>query len=123
LGQSARIVTRIGLYYVALVSISGLLWAAGDRELFEKARSFERAGDWVAAETAYRSYIKDNPAIPEALGNLGVVLGHQAKYDQAIEVYRQALHVQPDLYAIHLNLGLAYYKIGHRELAIPEFQA
>jgi len=105
-----------------LAVAAGLLAATDDRALFEKARALEQTGDLAGAEAAYRALLKLNPGSAEALGNLGVVLAGQAKYDAAVEVYRRALRLRPALAALHLNLGLAYYKAEKREPAIEQFR-
>ena len=105
-----------------LAVAAGLLAAGDDRVLFEKARALEQAGDLTGAETAYRALLKQNPGSAEALGNLGVVLARQARYDDAAEAYRRALRLRPALAPLHLNLGLAYYKAEKRGPAIEQFR-
>ena len=82
----------------------------------------EQAGEWAGAEAVYRALLRQNPGSVEALGNLGVVLARQAKYQAAAEAYRRALRLRPSLTPLHLNLGLAYYKAEKRELAIEQFR-
>ena len=90
--------------------------------MFDKAGVLEQAGDWAGAEAVYRTLLKQNPGSVEALGNLGVVLARQAKYEAAAEAYRRALRLRPSLTPLYLNLGLAYYKAEKRELAIEQFR-
>jgi tetratricopeptide (TPR) repeat protein len=96
--------------------------AADTPALFEKARSCEQSADWRCAEAAYRSFLKQEPASPEAYSNLGVVLARQEKFAEAVQAYTQALRLLPALTAIRLNLGLAYYKAGQLAPAIRQFR-
>ena len=89
---------------------------------FEKGRYYEQSGDWTSAEAAYGAFVKQNPQSAEGLSNLGVVLSHQGKYDQAIEIYKRAVKLLPASFPIHLNLGLAYFKTGKRAEAEREFR-
>ena len=102
--------------------LAGALCAADDRLLFERARALEQAADLPGAEAAYRAYLQQSPASAEALGNLGVVLARQSKYEGAAAAYRQALRIKPSLIALRLNLGLAYYKMEKPELAAGQLQ-
>ena len=107
---------------VYLFALSASLFATDSRALFERARELERAGDWAASEALYREVLKQAPSSAEVVGNLGVVLARQEKFDEAISMYRRALRLHPALYPLHLNLGLACYKIGQRPEAIREFR-
>jgi tetratricopeptide (TPR) repeat protein len=97
-------------------------FCADPRSLFEEARSREQAGDWPAAESAYRSFLKIQPGSAEALSNLGAVLARQEKFEEAIRAYRSALALRPALTPVRLNLALAYYKQGQRNGAIVELR-
>ena len=55
---------------------------------FQQARRLQQAGQWSDAERAYKQYVKLHGATPEALANLGAVLVHEEKYEEAISKYR-----------------------------------
>ncbi len=112
----------LGLGLILLLFLGSAVGAADARALFEKARALEQAGDWGAAESAYRACLRQDPDSAEALSNLGVVLAKQEKYDGAIDAYRRALRLKPGLAQVRLNLGLAYYKLGNRRSAIAQFE-
>ena len=90
---------------------------------FQQARRLQQAGQWSDAERAYKQYVKLHGATPEALANLGAVLVHEEKYEEAISKYRAALKLAPKLTPIRMNLGLAYLKSGNRALALQQFTA
>src|SRR5712692_3415591 len=109
-------------YSLLALCVSLAALAADERTLFEKARVLEQAGEWAGAEAAYRAVLKQNPGSVEAFGNLGVVLARQAKYEAAAEAYGRALRLRPSLAPLHLNLGLAYYKLEKRDLATDQLR-
>ena len=51
-----------------------------------------------------------HPANVEARSNLGVVLMHLGRYEEAIAEYQTALTAAPSNATVRLNLGLAFYK-------------
>jgi len=85
--------------------LAAALCVADDRFLFERARALEQAADLPGAEAAYRAYLQQSPASAEALGNLGVVLARQSKYEGAAAAYRQATH--PETFWTGLARGRA----------------
>lgn len=107
---------------ILMLCLAAGLHASHARALFEKARAFEQSGDWVAAESAYRACLAQDPASAEALSNLGLVLAKQERYPAAVSAYLHALRLKPNLTRVRLNLGLAYYKSGDRQSAIAQFQ-
>ncbi|HUU26243.1 MAG TPA: tetratricopeptide repeat protein [archaeon] len=64
-----------------------------------------------------RSSVLD-PEDPYARNNLGAVLWHQGRIDEAIEAYRRAIKNNPDYYKAYSNLGAAYARRGEINLAV-----
>jgi tetratricopeptide (TPR) repeat protein len=52
----------------------------------------------------------------------GLRLAHEGKYPEAIKAYSDAAATDPKLPGIHLNIGLAWFKMGDFKRAIPEFE-
>jgi len=50
---------------------------------------------------------EQHPVDSASFSNLGIVYARLGRFDEAIDQYRQALAMQPDLYAAHVNLALA----------------
>jgi len=44
------------------------------------------------------------------------------EHEKAIDLFKQALEINPDWKEAYLNLGIAYYKIGSYDLALKAFQ-
>ncbi|MGB8322837.1 MAG: tetratricopeptide repeat protein [Candidatus Acidiferrum sp.] len=70
---------------------------------------------------AIRNSKKSNDA--GAFASLGVVLSSEQKYPEAVTAYRKALTLDPHLPGVQLNWGLAEFKQGHFEAAIPPLKA
>jgi tetratricopeptide (TPR) repeat protein len=109
---------------VTFALVAGSAWAqpAADAS-FARAVQLQQAGDWKAAERAYRAHLKQFGAKPEVLANLGAVLVKEERFPEAIQAYREALRLAPGLTPVHLNLGLAYFKSGQLAPAVEEFTA
>lgn len=73
------------------------------------------------AIAAYRKAIALEPGFFEALGNLGTCLQQQGKLEEAVQVYRQALAINPDARG-HFNLATALRDQGKLDEAIASYQ-
>lgn len=113
-----------GCLVLVLWAAAGLSHAAqgtGADAVFERARAAQQAGKLAEAEAGYRDYLKRFAPRAEVLANLGALLAGRENYAEAIRYYEQALKTDASLTPLHLNLGLAYFKQGQFERAIPEF--
>jgi tetratricopeptide (TPR) repeat protein len=59
-----------------------------------------------AAERAFRKAIRLRPDYPEALGNLGTLLGDEGKQDEALLFLRKALNLNPHIPEANNSMGL-----------------
>ena len=87
------------------------------------ALSLEQQGKFADAEAAWKSYSKAHPSNPEPYAHLGLLAARQDRYAEAIPLYRKALALDPQVSALRLNLGLAYFKNAQLKEAIPEFNS
>jgi tetratricopeptide (TPR) repeat protein len=60
----------------------------------------------------YRAFLAQHPKEVAVHSNLGVLLSHLGRFDEAISEYRKGLELEPGNISLELNLGLAYYKSG-----------
>jgi tetratricopeptide (TPR) repeat protein len=60
---------------------------------------------------------------PDALAQarLGVTEAQKAHYREAVESYKRAIAIDPNLPGIYLNLGLAWFKLGNFREAVAAF--
>lgn len=83
----------------------------------------QQPSDLQQAEQHWRAVTRRNPNSAEAFANLGVVLAKEQKYAEAVAAYGRAIALKPNLPGLQLDLGLAEFKRGHFEAAIPPLQA
>ena len=70
------------------------------------------AGDWKAAEAAFRRAITLRAAFPEAWNELGYALRQQGRYPESLQAYDEALRLRPAFPEALEYLGEAYVKLG-----------
>ena len=70
---------------------------------FQVARWLESKGRLDDALKVYADALKERPAFPEALLNLGHLLRRQGKESEANECWRRALHLKPELAARYFD--------------------
>lgn len=73
------------------------------------------------AEVTWREVLALHPSDADAYGHLGMLEARQSRYKEAIPLYRKALGIDPSMYGLRLNLGLAYFKNGELQDAILTF--
>ena len=87
------------------------------------AVTLTQQGKFPEAEQAWRAVLQRNPGDAQAYASLGFVLSRQQKYAQAATAYRKAIALDPKLPGVQLDLGLAEFKQGKLEAAIPPLRA
>ena len=86
-----------------------------------------RHGDITAAETKLREALGRPPGLSAAeqrakiMNNLGLVLASKKDFSGAINMYHQALDLQPDVASTLYNLGLVYLGSNRLEEAVETF--
>lgn len=79
----------------------------------EHAIRAHQHGDLDAAERLYRGVLRSEPAHPDALHFLGVLLHRRGDSDAAIEMVKAALAIAPGYPDAHNNLGNIHKECGH----------
>ncbi len=103
------------------------------KSLAGTAAQKHKLGELEEAESIYRKVLstQSNPVrVPDALENLyhlvlldfGTVLEKQGKLDEAVELYQQALRVQPDFIQAHFYLANTFTKQGKLDEAVELYQ-
>ena len=87
---------------------------------FNAALSYEKSGDYALAETQWRASLKARPNDADALSGLAETLVELNKVNDAIEVVRQAVVVDPKNKALHRQLGAVYSKAGNNPKSTEE---
>jgi tetratricopeptide (TPR) repeat protein len=73
-------------------------------------------------ESILNRAIAADPALPEALVQMGNLSSDQGNFAAAIPEYRRALELNSDLADAHYRLGQAYVRTGQKSLAQEQFQ-
>ena len=88
------------------------------QQVMAQADVLSAQGDIPAAVARYRDWLACHAPTDAlrhvALFNLGVLLRNAGQIDEAIDCYREALKLKPDLYQASVNLGLALEAKGNR---------
>ena len=98
------------------------------RILRAKARSLDmgleahRAGQLNQAEDIYRQLLSDNPNHVDALHLLGMLKNQEQKHDEAEQLIRRAISIQPRQPIFYSNLGLVLMTAGKVFPAIDAYQ-
>lgn len=88
----------------------------------QRAQQAQQAGNWSAADAAWRHVLSEVPSAA-AWGNLGNVLKHEGRRQEAINAFREGLKLQPNLAGLQLDLALVYFSAGDYAHAIPPLKA
>ena len=83
----------------------GSLAAETPQALYARAAQLEQAGRLDDAAAAYESAIRGAPRLAEAHDRLAFVRGRQGRTAEAIEGFRKAIALRPDLFDAHYHLG------------------
>ena len=89
--------------------------------LIAQAMQLHQAGDLLGAIQKYQIALETAPERADARSNLAVAYAALGRIEEAVAEYRRALSDRDDP-AIRLNLGIALYKSGQVDRAIPELQ-
>jgi tetratricopeptide (TPR) repeat protein len=72
-------------------------------------------------ETLWRDTIAKNPYSWMAYNNLGMELGIQGRFDEALPAFRSALRLKPENFKAHFNLGKILSQMGRQDEAVHHF--
>jgi tetratricopeptide (TPR) repeat protein len=91
-------------------------------EAYNKALTFESAGDDASAEQSYREAIDLDPEYCDAMDNLALVLKRAGNYEETISLYQRSISIYPESYTAHLGLANSYARLEQYDNAIAEFE-
>ncbi len=110
----------ICLVLVCLVGVAGTGEIA---DHVDRARAAQQRGDFVTAAAEWQALAQAEPNLAEAHSNAGMMLHFAHQYTKAIEAFRQAVRLNPQLVAPHLFMGIDYYLVSRAADAIRELEA
>ncbi|HLG21606.1 MAG TPA: tetratricopeptide repeat protein [Candidatus Manganitrophaceae bacterium] len=82
------------------------------REHWGAGLDFLKKGDFKAAEGAFREILAWQPQNAKALNYLGIVLGIQNRFEEAIDIFKESLRLEPDLLDSRIRLAELYEMKG-----------
>lgn len=95
----------------------------GLRQLLRQGRAAFEAGDFAAAEPLLRRVAERSGRYANVFHMLGVMATHRGEAPQAIQLFRQAIRVNPDYHEAQLNLAIILADTGAYDQAAAEAEA
>lgn len=92
------------------------------RPFLEAGERHLGAGDYSAAEEAFRGAVAAAPESAVARSKLGVALAHQGQLDAALAEFSKAIALQPGYAPAYSNLGNAYRQKGMLDEALAAYE-
>jgi Flp pilus assembly protein TadD len=92
------------------------------KPFLEAGEGHLRAGEFAAAEAAFRRAVASAPDAALAHSKLGVALAQQGRLDEAITEFSRAVALQPSYAAAFSNLGNAYREKGMTAEAVAAYE-
>ncbi len=89
----------------------------------ESAARAMASGEFGHAADLYRGLIRELPSNAGLLLNLGMALHYEGKYSEAVQQFKAALHLKPDLAPANFFLGVSYAKLHEPELALSPLRS
>lgn len=111
--------TEAGRGKDAAVAATAAFASAKSNERKEMARltlatAQHMAGEYSASETTLREILKQSPGNPIALNNLGYfLLERNERFEEALDLIKKAVAVEPENPSYLDSLGWAYFKLGN----------
>jgi len=83
----------------------------------------ERRGDFAAADAAYAEGLRKCPTSYPLAYHRAAFLFRRGRLDEAVEAYRRAISLDPDMALNHEDLGRVFFAKGRRDEAEEEWDA
>ena len=92
------------------------------QDLMDKAREARLAGKSDQAADLYRAALRIRPHYGPAECGLGLMVSVQKNYQEAIELFSQALRDDPSLADAYLFRGIAFFNLQKPDQALPSLE-
>jgi tetratricopeptide (TPR) repeat protein len=92
-------------------------------DAYNKAVTYETAGDTASAEKAYREALALDPNYCDAMDNLALLLRQNGNTEEAIALYENSIKIAPDNEVAHLGLANTYMGLEEYDKALVEYNA
>lgn len=91
---------------------------SGGRDILEQAESLYHAGTYAAAAAICHDILSDDPEDLEAIFLLANIAYARAAWRDAVQLYRHACRLEPDVGFLRVNLALALLEAGELDEAL-----
>lgn len=88
----------------------------------QSALELHQKGDYDNAKLLYVKALEENAYDAQALQLLGVLLFIEKEYEPAIQLIKNAISIDSNIYEAHNNLGLIYQEINEYSLALASYK-
>jgi len=88
---------------------------------FQRAFALHQSGNMDQAELMYRQILVKDPAQPDALHYLGMILQTKGNGKEAVKLFDRALKSHPNNPACYANRAVALFKLGQTEAALLDY--
>jgi serine/threonine protein kinase len=95
--------------------------AASAKAAGEGAAAVAR-GDWAKAQIAFDRAVRADPGNPDAVAGLAEVAFENARYTEALDYGRRAVHLQSKRPKYHVVVGDAYFKLLRYDEALAAYR-
>jgi tetratricopeptide (TPR) repeat protein len=89
-----------------------------EKELYDKARRFQKAGHSREARHLYRKVISLDPHNVLAINNIGVTFLQERNFTEAQKSFEDAMQLQPDYVDPYYNLACVYAMQGDTKMGL-----
>lgn len=119
----ANVLEELGLYkeanrYYAQIKPESGSYFIAQIKMIENLNTLK---DYQGAEKNLRQLLKQYPENTQLLTDLGDIIASQKKFNEAIDVYLQAVHKNPhpqnDMWPLYYSLAVAYHRNNQTDLA------
>lgn len=113
-----------GTFLLMLLLLPGVISAqeaSKEKDLFERAVKYFYAKKFEMAELLLQESLKKNPENRLAYSYLGDIFLKKKRYDDALQLYRKAIDINPDG-ANYFRIGQVYYYKKMGDIAIENFK-
>ena len=92
------------------------------KQALAAALKHQQAGDLPAAQQLYEHILRKLPNQLDAVYQLGMVAFRAGNHQRAIDLFRKAVEIKPDLAPFHAGLAMAYRASGELDNAVDAYR-
>ena len=111
------------LCFLILLSVVCVGWIGSWTRTLKIGNEAYTAGDYHAAQIAFREATLQKPDSPLAHYNLGTALYRSGRFNEAIEAFRESAAKHNEKFEATLSLAAIYYNIGNAQFKMGDLKS